>query len=163
LLGTRPDKARIFIADQDLTINMSGQTISKSETIVINHGNLVIDSDIKYTPYVSGNMIPSIAFVVLDGDIIINPHVTQLDGVYVVKGEHHAIRNEGTTPSMSQLVINGSLYGNMDDLMKYRTYVGLPEENGASVIVNYDARIVSHTPPGLKDILGGMLFDQVAK
>ncbi len=159
-LGKRPDGARIFVSDGALTVNLT-DTISKVETVVVKNGDLIINSDIKYTAVARDpNDVPSIAFVVLNGNIVIGPNVQRLDGVYIVKNAAFSF----TGPvSAKQLVVNGSLFGDVNNLLKTRTWVGLPEDDGGSVVVNYDARILSNTPPGLKDILGGIIFQQVAQ
>ncbi len=166
-LGKRPDNAGIYTysdptsdGSRPLVVQLS-DTISKRVTIVVENGDLKIDGNIQYRPVANALQDgPSIAFIVLNGDIIIGEDVTRLDGVYIVKNAGNVF----TGPKSSeQLVVNGSLFGDVNTLMKQRTWVGLPEQDGGSVVVNYDARIVSNTPPGLKDILGGIIFEQIAQ
>lgn len=162
LLGQRPDGQRVFTADNGLTVQFDTLAqVQNSSLIVVKKGDLIIKSNILYgNPLAGSSRLPSLAFVVLEGDIIIDPNVTRLDGLYIVRNSDFKLTGGA---SALQLVFNGAVFGNMKELLAQRTFVGLPEENGGSIVVNYDARILSSTPPGLKDIVGNIVFEQIVK
>jgi hypothetical protein len=181
-LQRRPDNADVLVANGNLTIEGddivgfdNAFRVDKPVTFLIqNGGNLIIKTDIIYGTGTGKR--PSVAFVVKDGNLLIDPAVSRLDGVYVVMDGGKKIDNRGhnlpggdpcrygeiTTSgrcgyySSNQLVINGSLFGEMQDLAKHRTYVGDPYEDGGAIVINYDARIVTDTPPGLRELLANL-------
>jgi len=95
--------------------------------------------------------LPSVAFVVINGDININHSVTDLVGVYYVEGG--SIYNQGAErdPIGEQLRIYGSVYGDIDNLLAESGFVGPPELDHGAVVIRYDERVILNTPPGLAE------------
>lgn len=169
-LHIRPDQTRIFSAkNQNLTIGSlasNALTLSQRSTVYLEKGTVTINSDIAYA---SGTSTPSFALVVRDGDIVIHPRVKRLDAVIVVLG-NGKIRGTSDWRSYYEqekkqpqtLLINGALYGNIDELIASRPNVSVRSGNindiiqSSGITVNFDGRIYSFPPPGLKEILGGV-------
>jgi hypothetical protein len=86
----------------DLTISAGTLSAGKQQTIFVEDGDVTIEGDIKYdtaAPWASPNEVPSFQLIVR-GDIIIAPGVTQLDGVYIAQ----------PSPSPSGPVGGGTIY-----------------------------------------------------
>ncbi len=101
------------------------------------------DSGMNYT-----TDLPSIAFVVEDGDIYIEDSAYNLVGVYYTNQD---ITGDTRSAVDGSLEIDGSIYGNINPLLDAANYVGPPDLNGGSVVVRYDSRILLNTPPGLSE------------
>lgn len=163
----RPDGERVFTYDVKggqviLDGGLEGLVLNKRTTIVIKNGDLLISSDIKYGQG-EGVSLPAVAFIVQNGVIRIDPKVSRIDGVYfasskVSSTDWKSYYDAGHEPK--QLVVNGSLLGNIDELIASRPFVASPDKGGAAVTVNYDGRMIATPPPGLKEIMGGS-FDKI--
>ncbi|PIV90590.1 hypothetical protein COW46_02090 [Candidatus Gracilibacteria bacterium CG17_big_fil_post_rev_8_21_14_2_50_48_13] len=169
-LNIRPDKTRIFSAkNQNITVGSlasSALTLAERSTIYLEKGNVTINSDIAYA---NGAGTPSFAIIVRDGDIFIHPRVKRIDAVIVVLGTGK-IRGtsdwrsyyESGAGQPQTLVVNGALYGNIDDLIPSRPNVTVRGSGindiiqSSGITVNFDGRIYSFPPPGLREILGGV-------
>lgn len=161
--------------DGNLTIDLNGNLIQASgeipaaQTYIVKGHDLIIKSDIKYyfnaLDFTKPKKIPAAAFIVIDGNIIIDNGVTQIDGVLMAvdttpedPNQKGKITNKGTTvdsseTSETQLTINGNLIGNVFELFKSRIFVGDPEKDEGSVTIRYDERIMLNTPPGLSELI----------
>jgi hypothetical protein len=156
----------------DLTVNfpLTWADGQGARTIIIENGDLIINEDIKYGPCVgtcSVNEIASLAFIVLNGNIYVDPDVNELAGVYFVQ--------EGSTPrtgnlysgspsnnavkSYIPLKIFGSVYGDIEPLFRDRVFAGDPTLEEAGIVIRFDERVILNTPPGLTDILDLSLFE----
>lgn len=153
----------------DLTIgSLSDYVINKNESvpaaqtyIVIGH-DLYINSNIKYASlglegYNKTKNIPSAAFIVIDGDIIIDSSVKQIDGILMavdLNGDDQdgKVKANGYTND-NTLTINGNLIGDVNDLFKNRQAVGDPRKDEGSVTIRYDERILLNTPPGINELI----------
>ncbi len=157
----------IFVMKGNLTINLSDTIygdknagVPAAQTYIVKDGDLHIKSDIKYsenTDYNNPKSIPSVAFIVINGDIIIDDNVKQIDGILMAinfdeTAENGKVRSNGTV-SEENLVINGSLIGNVIDLFQNRIGSGDPTLDEGSVTIRYDARILLNTPPGLGELI----------
>lgn len=135
------------------------EKVPAGQTYIVKGGTLHITSDIIYgdTTYEDPNTIPSAAFIVIDGNIIIDNNVTQIDAIIMAVDTDNSgdgkITNGGQEDTPNLLVINGSLIGNVAELFATRTGAGDPTQDQGSVTVRYDERILLNTPPGLSDLL----------
>ncbi len=161
-------KSGVFVRkSDDLKINgIDGYIINKTDNvpaaqtyIVIGH-DLYINSDIKYGPtdYTKSKQIPSAAFIVIDGDIIIDGEVGQVDGILMAvdlddSGDGKVKNNALDVPSYITLTINGNLIGDVYHLFLNRRGVGDPLKDQGSVTIRYDERILLNTPPGINDLI----------
>ena len=93
-------------------------------TYIIENGTLYINKDIVYND--------NIAFVVKWGDIVIDSNVKRIDGTYITLKKWHIWWKIKSAQSTETLVVNGSLYGNIDDLVSNRVKV---EENNWNLSV----------------------------
>ncbi len=165
LLLRYPDNKVYRITDGDLTVNSEVTIPSGARTFIIENHDLIIGQDIKYDNTTSINSIqetPSVAFIVLNGNIYIDKNVKELAGVYFVqKGDRTDSGKlySGTGPtnkdvtSTSLLTIYGSVYGDIQPLFMKRTFAGDPSENNAAITIRFDQRIILNTPPGLREML----------
>ena len=175
--GVFVKKGGTLIIGENGTFEINSFALNKSEkvpagqTYIVKGGTLHIKSDIKYgtTDYTNPKKIPSAAFIVIDGNIIIDNNVTQIDAIIMAvdtdnKNDDGKITNatindsgdlyfnENSTTDR-RLVINGSLIGNVTELFKTRTGAGDPTKDEGAITVRYDERILLNTPPGLSDLL----------
>lgn len=119
-------------------------------TIVVENGDLNITGDIGYATVDSAdyNDIPSVAFVVLGGDINFENSSKNDVGVYYTDGD---FTGETRSAVNQQLIIDGSLYGNIQPLLDACNYVAPPTQEGGGLVVRYDSRILLNTPPSLSE------------
>ncbi|MEK7672960.1 MAG: hypothetical protein AAB373_03675 [Patescibacteria group bacterium] len=147
----------------------SGTNVPAAQTYIVKGHDLIINSNIEYAKL--GDLgdaknISSAAFIVIDGNIIINPNVTRIDGILMAvdtdeKGDDGKVINgtklNGKATSADSptqlLVINGNLIGDVYDLFKNRKAVGDPRKEEGSVTIRYDQRILLNTPPGISELV----------
>ncbi|MBT7736629.1 hypothetical protein HN709_02990, partial [Candidatus Peregrinibacteria bacterium] len=159
----------VYIRKGDITIDLSDPTSlaaagPAAKTFVVIGGNLTIKKDIHAkNDALSGDIIdpskvPSYAFIVIDGNIIIDNDVERIDGVLMAVSVDDATSGKiiptGTPLETSNLlIINGSLFGDVYDLFKYRQGVGDPTKDEGSVTIKYDEKVLLNTPPGISDLV----------
>ena len=117
-------------------------------TVIVENADLRIEGNILYGSTGSYADIPSVAFVVLGGDIDIDNTVGDLVGVYYTD---QAFTGDLRSAVNEQLTVNGSLYGNVEALLEAAQYVGPPTIDGGGLVIKYDSRILLNTPPGLSE------------
>ncbi len=159
-LGKRPDGARVYTATNGLTVANSFQVRERS-TIIVSQGDLRIGGNITSAPGTNG----AVAFVVENGNVIIDGNVSELRATIVAKNGA-VIHPVGEPKSPVKLVITGSIYGSIARLIENRTYVGDPSKDadkGAAVAVRYDASILTSPFPGFREAIGDAIFSSVAK
>ena len=141
------------------TIEKSGNIVPAAQTYIIKENDLIINSNIIYgeTNYSDPDKIPSAAFIVIDGNIIIDNDVKQIDGIVMAvslndpdKGK--IMNNDGQTTE-NLLTINGSLIGDVYALFETRRGAGDPTKDEGSVTIKYDERILLNTPPGITELI----------
>ena len=151
------------ISGGDLTIDQP-YTLSDGEgakTFIVENGNLHINSNILYgacnQDVCTVNDTASLAFIVLNGNVYVDRDVTEMDGVYFVQAgttDNGKLFNSPTDqPSEKQLVILGSVYGDIQPLFIDRLFAGDPALEEAGILIRFDERIILNTPPGLRDVL----------
>jgi len=161
-------KSGVFLSsnlkiENEVTIEAPQPGISDvpaARTYIVQGGNLEINANIKYgeTDYNNPSKIPSVAFIVIDGDIIIDASVTHIDGILMAvntdptqdKGQ---IRHKQVNSTTNQLTINGNLIGNVYDLFSKRRGSGDPTKDQGAVVIHYDERILLNTPPGISELI----------
>ncbi|MEK9159170.1 MAG: hypothetical protein AAB383_00420 [Patescibacteria group bacterium] len=120
-------------------------------TVIVKGGDLVLTGDISYakTQNISDyKNLPSIAFVVQDGDIYIDDSAQKLVGVYYTDQKFDGDERSAVD---EQLTVEGSFYGNIQTLIERAKYVGPPTIDGGGIVIKYDSRIILNTPPALSD------------
>lgn len=144
----------------NLTINKFSLPVSGgSKTYVIENGDLIINGDIVYEDsgfnLANAKEIPSIAFVVINGNIRIAPNVKKLSGVFVAlkKDKNGTGKFLGQAQSANPLKILGSVYGDIEPLFSSRSYIGSPKLGQGTITINFDGRIFYNMPPGLQEVL----------
>lgn len=162
------NESGVFVKDngKDLVIDLSSNKLTATsetpgaQTYIVKNANLIIKSDIKYgdTNFLDPKSTPSVAFIVIDGNIIINNNVKHIDGVIMAvdldnDGSDGKITNGTGETTKNILTINGNLIGNVFDLFNVRRGVGDPTKDEGSVTIRYDERILINTPPGLSELI----------
>jgi len=122
--------------------------INESTTFIVDGWNLEINGDI-----VSDK---NIAFVVRGGwDIIIGADVENLDGTYIsTDGEIRSFE------SGKQLTVNGSLYGDLTNLVANRYYVSQDTTSGqlsVGTVVSFGSQIFTKPAPLVSQFIGEYL------
>ena len=181
LIGATNSESGVYIKTGNLTIDLSepkaltatNPFLPAAKTFIVMDGNLTIKKDIHATmtdTEVNPNEVPSFAFIVINGDIIIDNSVGRIDGVLMAvdldqinEGEAQGRilptgisdgSNDGAIPTTTNLlIINGSLFGNVYDLFSARQGVGEPGKDEGSVTIRYDERILLNTPPGISELV----------
>lgn len=117
--------------------------ITQPTTFIVEQGNLTIPMNILLSD--------NVAFVVRGGDLIIDASVTNLKGTYIAikNAETNVggnIRSNARTDK--QLTVNGSLYGNVAQLVESRDYIdGSKETIGVGTIVSFGSSLFSKPAP----------------
>ncbi|MFO0781060.1 MAG: hypothetical protein U0519_04250 [Candidatus Gracilibacteria bacterium] len=132
-----------------------------AKTFIVENGDLIIKNNIRYgecaQPVCTVRDTASLAFIVLNGNVYIDPSVTEVSGVFFVQqgdnAESGRIKALGSGDAFTKVTIYGSVYGDIQDLFTHRKFAGDPAANEGSVVIRFDERIILNTPPGLKDIL----------
>lgn len=179
----------LFAGSKDNTINVpaisQGDNLkSAARTVIIENGDLIIKSNIKYdSPEISNNRErPTIAFIILNGNIQVDKDISRLDGIYFVSNTNQAdsmnkdskiktsekgqltsinkktsIKGQLTSineaPSDLQLIINGAVFGDLDPLAKTRHFVDSPLKDGGAIVIRYDENLLLNPPPGIEEYL----------
>jgi len=103
-----------IVKNWDLTIN-ANITWSWARTYIIEWWNLNINQNINYGD--------NIAFVVKWGDIIISSNVTSINGTFISIKVAWVWWKILSVESDNKLVVNWSLYGDIESLVNNRTYI----------------------------------------
>jgi len=135
-----------------------------AKTFIVENGDLIIKSNIKYGDcnkllgICTVRDTASLAFIVLNGNVYIDPSVTEVSGVFFVQqgddSESGRVKSLSSGDSFEKLTIFGSVYGDIQDLFTHHKFAGDPAANDGSVVIRFDERIILNTPPGLQDVLG---------
>lgn len=163
-LWTLPDPTRpslagsvIVIQDGDFTVNatttfQNGTTgVSGAGLIVVENGDLRIEHDVSYDlgPIALTSELASVAFIVRNGDIIVDDQVQDLNGVYMALGEDGVSGNVSSGLSDLQLRVRGLLFAK--NYQFQRSFIGSPSNPQPAEWIHYDGRLLTNTPPGLRD------------
>lgn len=140
-----------------------------AKTFIIEDGDLYIDQDIVYTGtcpagpnQCSVRDVASLAFIVLNGSVYVDPSVENISGVFFVQegdrdGSGRLFSGTGLSNNNArsdlQLKVFGSVYGDIDPLFEQRFFSGDPGSDLGGIVVRFDQRVILNTPPGLRDIL----------
>lgn len=166
--GAKNKQSGVFIRiDHDLTIGgglgeyviQGSEEIPAAQTYIVKGADLYINSNIEYgiTDFDNPNTIPSAAFIVIDGNIIISNDIKKIDGILMAvdldgNGDGQ-IKSNPDSKTSNKLTINGNLIGNVYNLFKNRIGVGDPTKDEASITIHYDERILLNTPPGINELI----------
>lgn len=157
----------VFVRNEgDLTLSFDQQEIQATGSIpaaqtyiVIGH-DLIIEEDINYGPtnFASPSTIPSAAFIVIDGNIIIRNNVSNIDGVVMAvdlygNGNGKVTNGNEGVETDNILTINGNLIGDVSELFANRQAIGDPTKDEGSVTIKYDSRLLLNTPQGLNELV----------
>jgi len=151
---TTPDRSGVYFIQEDITLSESEMVdLDESKTFIIEDGaNLTITKNFRTTT----NGLA--AFIVRDGNIIIDSGDGKTDGVEEIEGifiaENGYIASTGK--SYQQLRVSGALMGNAADLLTNRKFIGLDPDSKLepSVKITFDLRLLDQTPPALEGFLG---------
>ncbi len=121
-------------------------------TLVVENADLNIEYNIEYGSLDDPTDMPSIAFVVVGGDIHIGNDAHDLVGVYYTDQSFNGDINGDERSAVSgDLTFYGSIYGHIQPLLDAANYVGPATLDGGGIVVRYDSRIILNTPPGLSE------------
>lgn len=140
--------------DSDITFKKGFGTQKGNGTILVD-GDLIINANADYqSGAITGRIenLPVVAWIV-KGNIIINPSVTSLVGVFFSEGANGI--NTGTTgldDTDQVLVVKGMMIGKK--ITFQRLYVAA--DNTPSEQIIFDGRAIINPPPGLTDIIKGL-------
>ncbi len=145
--NTTADEMEIYFTTGDVIVDAEFINKGKGGTVktFVIEGNLFIESDIDLE-----DITEYVAFVV-SGNITIGKDVEILDGIYIAGAD---IVSDDI--SEKQLVVNGSLVGNIEDLAKNRIFIGDDPkvELEPNILLSYDLRVLELTPPAIEQFLG---------
>ena len=157
----------IFSVKGNVTIGVAGTNcsfmIDDIKTLIVQDGNLVINCNIAYNP----NTGASWAFIVKNGNIIVDKSITNLAGVYLAIGDASStglFQGNGSTNAI--LKVDGSMYGNAKSLFDSRLYVrgtSAYDILTTGVIMGYSNRALVNPPPLLSEYLNNYSVTKVAK
>ena len=143
-----------IITGKNVIIN-SGDFVAPTEptTYIVEGGNLTINENI--------NSNANIAFVVKGWDIIIHKDVEEIDGTYIsIPVWSPAIGGDivGSGDTSTQLVVNGSLYGDISELVMTRHYIS--NDSGqlwVGTIVSFGSSLFTKPAPLVSQFIGEYL------
>lgn len=162
--GLPESSSKVYVKKDSGDLTLGGTFENGAQTIVVIGGNVKINKDIKFRDPANLNdprQIPSLAVIVIGGDILVAPGVKETNGVFFVQegedGEGGEMC-EGTCAENDQynenpLVHYGSIYGDIQHLFKYRTFAGDPTKDEAAILIRFDNRIYLNTPPILGELV----------
>lgn len=171
LVQSYPDQKVYHIKGGDLRVDYSDFTLSDGQgakTFIVENGDLIINNNINYggcnkvAPEVCNvRDIASLAFIVLNGNIYVDPTVTTLSGVFFVQkgvNAQNGLLVSGSEQSPNQysedpLTVYGSIYGDIQPLFEQRYYSGDAAQEDSGILIRFDERVILNTPAGLQDIL----------
>ena len=140
----------------------SSSEISSAQTFIVKGGDLIINSNIRYDDSqvdpLKPESFPSVAFIVIDGNIKISNNVTHIDGILMAVDSEGAedgkiMALESLPTFENQLLVNGSMIGDVYDIFFKRRAIGDPLKDEGSITVKYDQRMLLNTPPGLSELI----------
>ena len=144
-LNKLPD-TNVYQIEGNLNLSeLNGMT--ESATFIVNNGDVLAYSDFTLASDVFA------AFIIRDGDLLIETNVTELQGMYLVEQGEVKSAPEGDISDV-QLKVSGNLYGNLGHLLAYRRYIGTASDIEPSIEINFDLRLLDNTPPMLEQFLG---------
>ncbi|MDD3646648.1 MAG: hypothetical protein PHH06_04570, partial [Candidatus Gracilibacteria bacterium] len=132
-------------------------SLTGPRTYIVENANLYVDTNLSYPE--------NIAFVVKGGNIIIDASVSSIKGTYI-SIEKNGVGGSITSGATStQLTVNGSLYGDVSNLVDNRYYV--EETSGAlsvGTIVSFGSALFTKPAPLVSQFITEYLNSQkVAK
>ena len=131
------------------TITLDTMTVpSGAWTLIVENAQLNLTGNISYDTTTDVTDMPSVAFVVLGGDIYIGRNAKEISGVFYTD---QAFNGEERSAVTDELTIYGSIYGYVQPLLDSANYVGPPTLDGGGIVVRYDSRIILNTPPALSE------------
>jgi len=159
---TNPSQNVYHFSGVDVVFDLDSGVPSGAYTFIIENADLRIRDDITYDDsthtFTDLEAIPSIAFIVLGGDVYVEndpAYVTDMVGVYYIQeidGVGGNMDGDWTDP-FTTLTIYGSVYGNINSLLGQRTFAGPANYSHGNVVLRYDERIFLNTPPGLEQYI----------
>lgn len=150
----------------DADLHLGGSFNKGAHTIVVLGHDLYIDSNITFddpATVTDPREVPSLALIVIGGDIIVGPNVTETNGILFVQENSEGKGGkicEGPTCAENdnkynnkQIVHNGSIYGDIEHLFKYRTFAGDVSKQESAILIRFDNRVYLNTPPLLSNLI----------
>ncbi|KKR07699.1 MAG: hypothetical protein UT36_C0013G0017 [Candidatus Peregrinibacteria bacterium GW2011_GWF2_39_17] len=147
------------LKNKNLVFALTQGIPSGAHTFIVENGTIFIEKDVVYQDSQSlenisnPNDIPSIAFIVLGGDVYVDSNVKKMVGVYYVQkndqGQGGSLTGRLTDP-FTPLEILGSVYGDITPLAQKRTFSGPAQYDHGNIVIRYDERILLNPPPGLE-------------
>lgn len=152
---------KVYKVKGNLTIEAAASVKAGSRTFIVEGGDLVITSNIAFDKQAVQNAAfkdtPSIAFIVIGGDIKVANGVERLDGVFVSikdqNGKGGKINGASSEPSNRPLAINGVVVGDIQPLFENRTFVGDARRNQGTIVITYGAWLYYNIPPVLRELV----------
>jgi len=131
----------VFLVEWDFTVNNGDLMGLDHPTTYVVNGNLIINDNIESDQ--------NIAFVVKGSKITVQWDVTKLHGTYIALNGNIGWVEAPASEESQQLVVDGSLYGNVNELVNSRTYVKQVEGEKISVwtVVNFGSSIFKKPAP----------------
>lgn len=153
----------IYAFSDDLTISTDLQ-MQGVKTILV-QGNIIIDNNINYK---SGDNNASWAFIAKGGDIKVANKVTNISGVFASLKETNGgnitgLENHATS---NILTVDGTLYGNAQELFNKRTYARASNSYDiltTGTVLNYSNRALRNPPPLLSNYLNHYKVQRVVR
>ncbi|MBN1494537.1 hypothetical protein JW911_02230 [Candidatus Peregrinibacteria bacterium] len=139
-----------------------------AKTIIVENGDIKINSKIVYEDDASALLdtrnIASLTLIVINGSILINTNETA--GVFFAQEGERADSGQICQETCAdqgqyndeQYIHYGSIYGDINNLLKYRTYAGDPAKEEGAVVIRFDSRIYLNPSVVLQEILPSSEF-----
>lgn len=140
----------VWIVNTNGTVTFSSTDYTNFTTLTEPRTYIIEGGDLKITQAIISNT--NLAFVVKGGNIIIDKTVKELKGTFIaipVAGVGGKIKSNGDTEE--QLVVTGSLYGDIAELVDARHYIAKSNNTsgmlGVGTIVSFGSSIFHKPAP----------------
>lgn len=168
----------VYIKDDGM-LTLGGTFADKARTIVVLNNDVYINKNLTFEDpqtLTDPRKVPSLAVIVIGGNIVIDPSVTQTEAIFFVQeGEDSKggqiceapTKTKASDPSKfciddtslvdwnstNRLTHYGSIYGDIQHLLKYRVKSGDPTKEEGAILIRFDNRIYLNTPPLLNKLI----------
>jgi len=172
-----PESANnVYIKDNGM-LTLGGEFAKKTRTIVVLNNNVYINKNLTFKDpesLTNPRKVPSLAVIVIGGNIIIDPSVSETNAIFFVQegakkgGQICEAPKTGSKDqskfcvddsslvdynSKNRLTHYGSIYGDIEHLLKYRVKTGDPTKEEGAILIRFDNRIYLNTPPLLNKLI----------
>jgi len=167
----------VYVKDDGM-LTLGGEFAEQARTIVVLNNDVYINKNLTFkdpTDLSDPRKVPSLAVIVIGGNIVIDPKVEETQAIFFVQegaegkgGQVCEAPKTGSAKtadfcvddtslvdynSEKRLTHYGSIYGDIQHLLKYRVKSGDPTKEEGAILIRFDNRVYLNTPPLLNKLV----------